>query len=63
MNTQEHLERIKQKCQELIAKYPPCESTAGWRATIAAIDDARRYPAVNQCLIAEIIAAWPEDLL
>lgn len=114
MNTQDHLQRIKAKCQELLAiaeKRTPGEwkscngqkgtiirrksanvigepqdvarawncwrkdgnaafiascagsAEAGWRVTIAAIDDAKNYPAVNQCLVRKIIAAWPEELL
>lgn len=38
MTTTEQLQRIRAKCVELLAQYPPCESTAGWLATIAAID-------------------------
>ena len=38
MNTEQKLTKIREKCVELLAKYPPCESTAGWKATIAAID-------------------------
>ena len=66
MTTTEHLERIKQKCVELVAKYPLCESTAGWRSNIAAIefiyeceDDGYKTDSLSQ----DIIAAWPEELL
>jgi hypothetical protein len=45
MNTQEYLERIKQKCQEYIdhasenvTDFYGGRAIAGWRATIAAID-------------------------
>jgi hypothetical protein len=51
MNTQEHLQRIKAKCQELLAIWDgkrdhniiytaSCgkQAEAGWKATIAAID-------------------------
>jgi hypothetical protein len=42
MNKQEHLEKIKQKCQELIESYKGIDghklAESGWRSTIAAID-------------------------
>jgi hypothetical protein len=51
MNTQEHLNRIKAKCQELLAiaekitiQHAP-HAQAGWKATIAAIDTIIFHPA------------------
>jgi hypothetical protein len=71
MNTEEHLQRIKAKCKEMISAFPPCESVAGWQSTIAAIDsviaDDPRYQDMyfmaNEDMIKGIIAAWPEELL
>ena len=45
MNTAEHLQRIKTKCEQLVSIYDNAEphallpSVAGWLSTIAAIDD------------------------
>jgi hypothetical protein len=86
MNMQEHLNRLKAKCQELLAIWDgkrghnsiylaSCgkQAEAGWRATIAAIDE---LTALNDesCLydghegqhthrLRKLIAAWPEELL
>lgn len=44
MNTTEHLEKIKAKCQSLVSIYDnaephtPLPAVAGWRSTIAAIE-------------------------
>ena len=61
MNTEQKLTKIRQKCVELLAKYPKCESTAGWKATIAAIDlltndgtDYARY----EPELKKLIATW-----
>ena len=73
MNTTEKLQAIRAKCQQCmdegrgngIDKWTaPAE--AGWRATIAAIDDCiaedpayqAMYNCANEKLIAAIIAAW-----
>ena len=115
MNIQEHLQKIKTKCQELLAiaekrtagKWNATQSwvgsensciaatkhfrsdgdadfiascagaaEAGWKATIAAIDDCKPQPmpegychpdnpvmCENTPLIHDIIAAWPQELL
>jgi hypothetical protein len=70
MNTQEHLRRIKAKCQELLAiaekitiQHAP-HAQAGWRATIVVIDKLDDMPCnVADALEDLIIAAWPEELL
>jgi len=42
MNTQEHLEQIKQKCKKLIAIHPSRKNAiAGWNLTIAVIETAQ----------------------
>ena len=56
MNTEQKLTKIRQKCVELLAKYPKCESTAGWETTITAIDNA--LTVFDEILASEIIAAW-----
>lgn len=71
MNTTEHLEKIKAKCEARITKeltYPPLmqdkTAIAGWRSTIAAIDllrDMGEHDA--EMLSANIITDWPEELL
>lgn len=74
MTTEEHLKKIKAKCESLMLLHIPTgnyqSAIAGWRATIAAIDslqliheqtDLGEYPAWDA--LKEIIAAWPEELL
>lgn len=82
--TTEHLNKIKAKCEELLQgdEYIPYFSEpaqAGWRSTIAAIDDILTVdqdltPEVqkittemllymNGNLVQSIISAWPEELL
>jgi len=71
MNTQDKLQRIKAKCEEMISAFPPCESVAGWQSTVVAIDwltpEAKLAPlasaAVARQTLEDIIAAWPEELL
>lgn len=65
MNTTEHLEKIKAKCEELIVRYksgtggaPP--AIAGWRSTIAAIDFLFRCEMYSTTMAVEIIAAWQQ---
>lgn len=60
MTTIEHLNKIKAKSQELVLTYPPCESTAGWRSTIAAIDDILT---VDQDLTPEVQSITTDMLL
>jgi hypothetical protein len=100
MNTREHLQKIKAKCQELLAiaekrtqgqwsqdhLYVDTDDNdnlikaagninnaafiascagaaeAGWKATIAAIDDIFQNHD-DDLLAKDIIAAWPEELL
>lgn len=60
MNT-EKLTAIAEKCSELLSKYPPCESTAGWRSTIAAIEGLLSYGGTSVIALEaleEIVAAW-----
>jgi hypothetical protein len=77
MNTQEHLNRIKAKCQELLAIWEgkrdhniiyvaSCgkQAEAGWKATIAAIEILPALDRIESSRLAdEIIAAWLEELL
>ena len=92
MNTQEHLNRIKAKCQELLEIWDgkrdhnsiymaSCgkQAEAGWRATIAAIDDTLNVDeslsddvqkittemmlVANGRMVEQILAAWPIELL
>ena len=65
MNTPEHLEKIKAKCETLIANYySESRAVAGWRSTIAAIDSLRDMGEHDaEMLSANIITDWPEDLL
>ena len=82
MTQQEHLNRIRARCVELLeiaekitVQHAPY-AQAGWRATIAAIDDSVWQPAPEGCchpdnpwgventaLIQQIIASWPLELL
>jgi hypothetical protein len=74
MTQQEHLQRIRQRCVELL-EIPgwPKYQVAGWQSTIAAIDwvvDCKRFrdsvsdPSWPELeIIKTIIAAWPEELL
>lgn len=79
MNTKEHLEKIKAKCQEYIEFYgkaktfptiPDCllqSAEAGWLVTITSIDLIFALPdfmdATTSELAETIAAAWPEELL
>jgi len=52
MNTTEHLEKIKAKCQSLLdlpATFTTSSAKAGWRATIAAIEDWQSLYNVTEC--------------
>lgn len=76
MNYREHIKAVEAKCRELLAQFPQCESSCGWKSTIAAIDaiselefhthgwddDCGAYSIADR-LIDAIIAAWPEDML
>jgi hypothetical protein len=74
MNTTEHLEKIKAKCQDKIksvemeiGSLAPIfhaalnQSVAGWKTTIAAIELVEW--GYNQKLEQQIISAWPEGIL
>ena len=65
MTTAEKLKRIKERCEELLRSSNASElSNAAWRSTIAAIDalpDMGEHDA--EILAANIIAAWPDELL
>jgi hypothetical protein len=75
MTTTEHLNAIKDKCKEMVSAFPPCESTAGWNSTIAAIDALRGIAWMEETgqrdlswtgrkafdTLNTIIAAWPEE--
>jgi len=73
MNTQDKLQRIKAKCEELIHRFPPCESVSGWQSTIAVIElvtgiksvYSQNTPAREMAHMVElkIIESWPEELL
>jgi hypothetical protein len=85
MTTTEHLNRIKSQCVDLISIYDnalphaPLPAVAGWRSTVAAIDDCLNIDSslpiyiqnittemmltANAPLVAAIIAAWPEEIL
>jgi hypothetical protein len=64
MTTTEHLQKIKTKCQQLLSKYPPCESTAGWRCTIVAINAIPWLDIDSQeHLTGNMISSWPAELL
>jgi len=72
MSRDEHLDKIVAKCRELTVRAELLKSTApsqmrieaGWRATIAAIEQCRdfRSPDTGEVLDA-ICDAWPEELL
>ena len=85
MTDTEHLQRIKAKCIYIVSIYDnaephaPLPAVAGWRSTIAAIDDCLNVDSslpiyiqnittemmltANARLVAAIIAAWPEEIL
>ena len=76
MTKQEHLNRIVEKCKELIdfwSKQPQTtfvkQSIAGWRSTIAAIEyfgELCSFNGMNGVAwdgLDSIRAAWPEELL
>jgi hypothetical protein len=77
MTQQEHLQRIRQRCVELLTIWDgkrdhnliytaSCAGAAeaGWRATISAIDwlDAMDWH-TSERISEQLIAAWPEELL
>jgi hypothetical protein len=66
MTQQEHLQRIRQRCVELL-EIPgwPKYQVAGWKSTIAAIDGLYSMPPldIRGRVLNSIIAAWPEELL
>ncbi len=69
MTTTEKLQRIRAKCVELAATYPPCESVSAFNSTIAAIDQiwyieklADHWHSLAKPLKEAVIAAWPEEL-
>jgi hypothetical protein len=62
MTTIEKLQAIRARCVELLATYPPCESTAGWRSTIAAIDLILKIGWTEGEICKEILTAWEGQL-
>ena len=65
MTQQEHLQRIRQRCVELL-EIPgwPKYQVAGWQSTIAAIDALENMGEDDAAILgANIIAAWPEESL
>lgn len=61
MNTTERLQQIRARCVVLAEQYPACESVAGWRATIAAIDcllDEESLTLNQMSQLNELLAVW-----
>jgi len=78
MTTEQRLQRIKAKCQELLAHAEDAafiaacagSAEAGWSSTLAAIEAIKnaasiygRLSCAENELQNAIIAAWPEELL
>lgn len=74
MTTIEHLNKIKSKCENFVSIYDnaephtPLPAVAGWRSTIAAINEIFSYNFSNEALskpqiVKSILSAWPEELL
>jgi hypothetical protein len=70
MDTEQHLQRIKQKCQEYIdhasanvTDFYGGRAIAGWRSTIAAIEFIERTAFHAGRMADEILIAWPEETL
>lgn len=63
MNATEKPKRIRAKREELVNQFPPCESTYGWRSTIAAINGLLARGAEHWPEAENILAAWPNELL
>jgi len=74
MTTEEHLQKIKAKCEQLLAMSPyQLQPEAGWRSTIAAIDgllanstgkvEFGHFYDAGDIALQNIITAWPEELL
>lgn len=65
MNTEQKLNKIREKCVERICNnssnakvfYPP-DAISGWKATIAACDSILRIDDFESREAKEIIAAW-----
>lgn len=74
MTTEEHLTKIRAKCEQLLES-PSCDkpAKAGWSATISICDELIRIlttqPWESEAFqwadpyAFEILAAWPEELL
>ena len=71
MTQQEHLQRIRRRCVELLEiaekrkawAWESSPAEAGWKATIAAVDEVTKYGFEEGAFASFIIAAWPEELL
>jgi hypothetical protein len=65
MTQQEHLQRIRQRCVELLEIHGwPKYQVAGWQSTIAAIDALENMGEDDADILGlNIIAAWTEELL
>lgn len=74
MSTQEHLQRIIDKCRANLSAVMPGQvitpdAEAGWRSTIAAIEylsglcSVQGMHSIAWDGLKTIIAAWPEELL
>jgi hypothetical protein len=79
MTQQEHLNRIRARCVELLSIWDnkrdhnplynaTCgkEAEAGWRATVAAIDGIEEMDEtthLHSFITSNIIASWPTELL
>ena len=72
MTQQEHLNRIRARCVELLeiagkitVQHAP-HAQAGWQATIAAIDGIEEMDEathLHSFITSNIIASWPAELL